>query len=60
MNATRAPAALAKFNLVGIVLLCLSGAEPARECPAAPVWLTPAAAPVAALGCPSGSCEPPC
>lgn len=27
-----------KFNLVGIVLLCLSGADPAEpECPAEPI-----------------------
>lgn len=50
-------ARIMKFNLVGIVLLCLSGAEPARECPAAPVWLTPERAPLAVRSCPSGSCD---
>jgi len=56
MNATRARAALMKFNLVGLVLLLLSGAERVPECPAPPVWLVHGE-PVAAAGCPGGSCD---
>lgn len=58
-------AALTKFNLLGIVLLCLSGATPVPpepECPAAepilpPLYRDPMAAAATKKGCPTGSCD---